>query len=369
MKNVGEFTWIETYNEISNWLCDKENKQKELISCLHKIGIKTAKDNDQNQNKFELDEIDPFTFFAYLNKYYSNSTRINILKRLHEELNLQCDIPKDVCGIPTSYPLKVWFFPYKYLRGSNNIKTLWELFHQIRLKNVDNNTYKEALKIKSTGISKLTISFFYINPKVYLPLDSRTTSFLQHKGINYNKRDIENDFKKYLDIIEEAKNSINLNPFEISQLAYNKHFALKESRSEDNKINKDIAYETGTLQQNGCEEGESRKKKTSSTKKNLNLMNSRKYYDNFTCQACGFHYNNIIVHAHHLTPFNEKKGLRISKIEELITLCPTCHALAHHILNKDKSPKLRNNVEILIKEINKKLKASFPKSTLKSFII
>ncbi|AIR85402.1 HNH endonuclease [Pantoea rwandensis] len=60
------------------------------------------------------------------------------------------------------------------------------------------------------------------------------------------------------------------------------------------------------------------------------LADARKKNDNYTCQSCNNQYfvnNKYIIDCHHLNPIN--LGKRKTKIEDLISLCPTCHRIAH----------------------------------------
>ena len=65
------------------------------------------------------------------------------------------------------------------------------------------------------------------------------------------------------------------------------------------------------------------------------LVKATKVRDNYTCRACNFHFENLIVHVHHLDPISESKLPKITKIGDLITLCPNCHYLAHYWLRQD----------------------------------
>lgn len=65
------------------------------------------------------------------------------------------------------------------------------------------------------------------------------------------------------------------------------------------------------------------------------LVRAVKEQDNYSCCACGFSYRNRIVHVHHLDPLAERKK-RPTKLEDLVTLCPNCHYLAHHFLRDKK---------------------------------
>ena len=65
--------------------------------------------------------------------------------------------------------------------------------------------------------------------------------------------------------------------------------------------------------------------------RNTELVLQRKQLDKHTCQACGFSLRingRSIVECHHLVPLARGQK-RITKISDLITLCPTCHRIAH----------------------------------------
>ena len=52
--------------------------------------------------------------------------------------------------------------------------------------------------------------------------------------------------------------------------------------------------------------------------------------DSHSCQACGFHLkvgNRYVIDCHHLYPV--ALGVRETILEDLVSLCPTCHRIAH----------------------------------------
>ena len=60
------------------------------------------------------------------------------------------------------------------------------------------------------------------------------------------------------------------------------------------------------------------------------LAARRKELDGYKCQACGFYLavdGRQIVECHHLNPIS--LGQRETQLEDLISLCPTCHRIAH----------------------------------------
>ena len=53
--------------------------------------------------------------------------------------------------------------------------------------------------------------------------------------------------------------------------------------------------------------------------------------DNYKCQACGFKLKlngRYVVECHHTNPIRGGQ-VRETKLEDLISLCPTCHRIAH----------------------------------------
>ncbi len=69
-------------------------------------------------------------------------------------------------------------------------------------------------------------------------------------------------------------------------------------------------------------------------RRSAQLVSRAKRRDGHTCRACNFHFENQIVQVHHLDPLSEYKHPRRTKLEDLLTLCPTCHYLAHYWLRK-----------------------------------
>lgn len=185
MNIASKFTWIPLYKELSDWLLGKQNSQPELISTLKEIGISGFRDGSEGGKEIVLEEIDPFTFFSYLNKFHSDEKRVEILQDLRHKLNFSCPEPTDVSGIPTTHPMKVHLFPWKTIRGNNDINVLWELFGQVKEGKVDERLFQTALNIKSVGKGKLSIVLFYANPEKYVPLDSNTSSYLRSKKLGY----------------------------------------------------------------------------------------------------------------------------------------------------------------------------------------
>ncbi len=67
--------------------------------------------------------------------------------------------------------------------------------------------------------------------------------------------------------------------------------------------------------------------------RNKNLAAERRKIDNNTCLACGFYLklgeNRFVIDVHHINPIGNLKDVTVTKIDELICLCPNCHRIAH----------------------------------------
>ena len=65
-------------------------------------------------------------------------------------------------------------------------------------------------------------------------------------------------------------------------------------------------------------------------KRDRKIIGERKILDKYTCQACGFHLivnDKPVIECHHINPI--QFGKRKTNIQDLISLCPTCHRIAH----------------------------------------
>lgn len=78
-------------------------------------------------------------------------------------------------------------------------------------------------------------------------------------------------------------------------------------------------------------EGYKQDRKILSGARNASLANERKYRDGYTCQACKFKLKlngRYVIECHHRFPIGSGVE-RETTLECLVTLCPTCHRIAH----------------------------------------
>lgn len=93
-----------------------------------------------------------------------------------------------------------------------------------------------------------------------------------------------------------------------------KHFAAPPARLKHHQVY--CSMECGREGRRRKISGEARKSRPYGTRK-------AKVRDHFSCRICGF---DLAVHAHHII---HRKNAGSSHIDNLITLCPNHHALAH----------------------------------------
>ncbi len=209
--NSSKFTWVETYKEIVDYLKDKKNAQKSLINLLKEIGISGFKDQDKDGTEFELSEIDPFTFFCYLNKF-GREKRIDYLQKLANKLNLK-NIPEDDFGIPSANAQKLHLFPFKIDRNNNEIETLWGLFFKALEDDIDDDLFDRALNIKSVGKTKLSEALFNLNPEKFFPINGPTKPYLKE---HFKIAPDFNTFSDYRVILEKLRKKTDKPFYEVS---------------------------------------------------------------------------------------------------------------------------------------------------------
>lgn len=213
LQKESKFTWVPTFEEISNFLIDKKDNQIELIQLLKDVGCKIFNDQDSEKNIIDLEVIDPFTFYCYLNKYFKQ--RIKIIQNLADKINLTK--PMDDCGIPSTNPQMVWLFPYKYQRNNNEINRLWDFFYSLKKEEITETQFQDILTIRGVGKPKLTEVLFYVNPKKYFPINGPTKEYL--KEVLKINTSFES-YSDYLQILEELKDKTNKPFYEISYDAW-----------------------------------------------------------------------------------------------------------------------------------------------------
>lgn len=204
------FTWVQTHKELAQYLSKMEGKQKELIELLAEVGVERLIDENPRGNRIDLEEIDPFTFFCFINKY-GDERRLGILQELAKKLDL--NYPQDVYGIPSAQAQKVMMFPFKDGRNNNEIENLWQLFYSASDESITDEQFEQVLSQYGVGEVKITETLYYINPDKYFPINGPSKPYLEEVlGIDPSF----NSFTEYLEVLEKIKDKSDKPFYEIS---------------------------------------------------------------------------------------------------------------------------------------------------------
>lgn len=202
-----KFTWVKTFEKISEWLLQYEDHQEYLVQLLKKMGVnKGLDDQDNSGNSFLLQEIDPFSFIALILKH-GEEKRNQLIQNLSDLENLNLEVPSDYSGVPNVLPLGAWLFAYAKERQNSDIKTLWKLFVAIHRNEELEQLFNSALQIKQTAIGKLSQMMFILFPSKFFPLDGQTEHWLiENNLLDPKKKFVWKDYKAVLDGLSERFN-------------------------------------------------------------------------------------------------------------------------------------------------------------------
>jgi hypothetical protein len=214
-EELAKFTWVQTHYELAKYLKDKQQNQKDLIQLLANSGVDAGLfDMDPQGNKFDLEEIDPFSFFRFIYKY-GPSKRLQILQNIAKKLNLH--YPEDELGIPSAQAMKVMLFPYRYGRNNNEIDKLWKLFIDAVNNEIKPDVFESVLSNYGVGLINLTEGLFCIDPNRYLPINAPVKAWLK------NIHGIQTKFgslTEYLQILDDVRKVTQTPFYQLSHDAY-----------------------------------------------------------------------------------------------------------------------------------------------------
>lgn len=218
------YTWIEIYQEIGRKLMEYEQRQDELVSVLKRIGeaglpVISLTDWNTDSQGFDLQVLDPFTFFAVFNRMnVTLANRQKILAFIKKEWSLAAEVPSDFCGVPTVYPLSARFTDNARNRGDGEIPGLWRLARETVSKGpseFDPSILDACLSFKGLGLPKLTIGMFWLRPMEYPAVDNKNLALFKNKGIELTARTASG----YLSLIADVRELLGTNFPDLSQQA------------------------------------------------------------------------------------------------------------------------------------------------------
>lgn len=185
------FTWIPLYRQIARKVLEFKDRQSELLDLLGQLmaqGLKVISltDRDASGRDIPLAAIDPFTFFASFNRTPSVSGRQAILAKIKEAWQLPAEVPQDFNGIPIINPQNSWAFAFLANRKQDDIPVLWQTAKEAVDKDwrtFDRDLFDKALSVRQMGLTRLTMSLFWVNPNGFLSFDKNTEAYFEKHTI------------------------------------------------------------------------------------------------------------------------------------------------------------------------------------------
>ncbi len=176
-------------------------------------------------------------------------------------------------------------------------------------------TYKWKIAFHYQNIKKPSILAVFKKEVLEEYIQQQFPTISSYQRIIFKNEKIKN-FKQCLETTEKIWNK------------YRNNFSNKERRDILRKQQIEILQK---------EENERKEIRILSRKRNSKIVAQRKELDKYTCQnpKCAFCYQQKITEVHHLIPLYTADDVKITSINDLITLCPTCHRLAHYFLTHD----------------------------------
>jgi 5-methylcytosine-specific restriction protein B len=222
------FSWKPIYIELGQRLLAYRNKQGELLEWLRQMkaaGLPVVGLNDQKPEgaSIPLAEIDPFTFFANFNRGIKDAHRIEILKVLKDKMQLAAQLPVDFNGVPLANLQKAWFFPSAFLRGPDDVPTLWDFAQDVASHEsveLNEDLFARCLDVKQIAVPKLTMGMFWLRPDRYLALDQVNRTFLEEKHGFATKELKPKSLKAYLQVIDSVRTRVGTDFAKVSYDAY-----------------------------------------------------------------------------------------------------------------------------------------------------
>ncbi len=96
-------------------------------------------------------------------------------------------------------------------------------------------------------------------------------------------------------------------------------------------VKPEINYKFYEIDSESALEGYKKDRQILASQRNRSLSDLRKKSDNYTCQACDFQLQvkgKFIIECHHKNPLSISGKVETS-LDDLVSLCPTCHRIAH----------------------------------------
>ena len=219
------FSWRPIYAELAQRLSEFSSDRQGLLGMLRRLskqGLKVVSLDDweeENGPAVQLEDIDPFSFFACFNRGLTEANRTAVLDGLRQELELESPLPQDYTGIPLVHNQAAKFMGFSHHRGPDDLDRLWSLAVTAvegGREAIDAEDFDSALEQVSVGMTKLTSGLFWVNPEQFLSVDRPMMAYLEQHGLGPKPT----SWAEYAGLLDEVQSRLGLDFPMISYLAW-----------------------------------------------------------------------------------------------------------------------------------------------------
>ncbi|WEV66793.1 AAA family ATPase [Bifidobacterium sp. ESL0769] len=236
-----EFTWIPVYEAIATKLLDYRDNHGALVDIVEQILGE------------RFNDMDPFTFFSMFNwKLQQEDKRIDAIKTILAQFDLDMSLPGDFDGIPVTNPQHWQYWDDRIDTVEHN----WEMFEAAMRcadEDVDDNADDDAGddqdavivrdfiaafnrmdKQDDISLTKLTKGLFWIRPEAYLPIYGDLEKYLAVKLQIELPRSVDGEV--YLEFLGELSDLTSKTPYRLSYEAQQSDYWYPPRKKRDNGI-------------------------------------------------------------------------------------------------------------------------------------
>lgn len=180
-----EYSWIPFFEVVASELADHELKRAELAQAFVEIrqqaGLSAYLDTNADGTQSPVQDMDPFTFMNLFNLgRTADSRRTDLAMACAEYLGLDMPAPTTFTGIPITFPLNAWMFPFAHSR-TDEIDRLWRVF-TAGLRWADAPDEEEARDGFETALAEaftasdwqIATALFRARPRFFFPMDGKS---------------------------------------------------------------------------------------------------------------------------------------------------------------------------------------------------
>lgn len=180
-----KFQWVTFYEAFADKMFEYKDRRNDLYKIIKDL---SSEDPYMEFLHFERDDwweprnyaIDPFSVMAIFNRGLTDANRISLAKKLADTFAVNIPIPSEFHGIPVLNNQRSTF------GGTDKI---WDLCISV-MESSDGKdfssefetAFEEAIAMPGNGLASITTGLFWIRPNIFMPLDSRSRSYIPSKG-------------------------------------------------------------------------------------------------------------------------------------------------------------------------------------------